>query len=198
MTKYPDLPPERRQQYIDGINRRWKQLHDLEAQWGERAYKYLLLTNSGGAVAILSFLGTDSARHIFWAKAALVCFVLGLIFMGIEIARRVHFTENLYSRYRDDASAFFAGDMDFNALDDADEARSRKPPLLAYVLPYICFFLFIAGAAIAGYALFDAPSPRVTASAAPSGWPSITVPHLAFPAAQEGHATSTAIASEMS
>lgn len=160
MVKYPEMTPEQRQHYAEAVNRRWKQLHEWETNWGERAYKYLLLTNSGGAVAILSFLGTDSARHVALAKFALVCFVLGLILVGVEIARRVHYMENLYARYREGANSFFEGKISFIELYNADEARSRKPPKIAYVLPYICFALFILGCIIAGFALFDAaPAP---------------------------------------
>lgn len=160
MLKYPEMTPEQRQHYAEAVNRRWKQLHDLEENWGERAYKYLLLTNSGGAVAILGFLGTDSARHVALAKFALMCFVLGLILVGVEIARRVHYMENLYGRYRTDANAFFDGKITFKKLHEDDEARSRKPPRIAYVLPYACFVLFILGCLIAGFALFDAaPTP---------------------------------------
>ena len=36
------------------ITQRWVQLYELEKEWGERALKYLLLTNSGGAIATLS------------------------------------------------------------------------------------------------------------------------------------------------
>jgi len=57
------------------INQRWEQLYELEKEWGERALKYLLLTNAGGAIATLSFLGTSPAA-IKMPGAKIACHLL--------------------------------------------------------------------------------------------------------------------------
>ena len=47
----------RLKQQTEYINERWSQLYELEKEWGKEAIKYLMLTNAGGAVATLSFIG---------------------------------------------------------------------------------------------------------------------------------------------
>ncbi len=57
MALYSQLDPATKEVINAQINRRWGQLYELEKEWGEKALKYLFLTNSGGAIATLSFLG---------------------------------------------------------------------------------------------------------------------------------------------
>lgn len=152
--KYSEMTAVHQQQVIDAVNRRWGQLHGLEKEWGERVYKYLLLSNSGGAVAMLSFLGTGKAAHLVASQLALVFFVLGVIVTGCGLARIYHRMDRLFSKYKSDARRFFSDEIDFGEVTRRDEARSDKEPIMAYLLPYLAFFLFIGGCVVAGYGLF--------------------------------------------
>lgn len=135
------------------------QLHGLEKEWGERVYKYLLLSNSGGAVAMLSFLGTGKAAHLMAAQSALVAFVLGVIVTGCGLARIYHQMDRFFAKYKADANQFFADEIEFGEVAKRDEARSGKLPLMAYVLPYAAFALFIGGCVVAAYGLFGKAVP---------------------------------------
>lgn len=157
--KFSQMTEVRQQQVIDAVNRRWGQLHGLEKEWGERVYKYLLLSNSGGAVAMLSFLGTGKAAHLMASQLALVAFVLGVIITGCGLARIYHRMDRLFSKYKDDARQFFADEIEFGEVAKRDEGRSDKEPLMAYVLPYAAFFLFIGGCVVAAYGLFGKAVP---------------------------------------
>lgn len=57
VDKCSDFDPETREYLFEHSKRRWGQLYQLEKEWSERGLNYLMLTNSGGAVAILSFFG---------------------------------------------------------------------------------------------------------------------------------------------
>ena len=59
--------------------------------WVQIATRYFVLSNAGGAVAVLSFLGTrgGSGRFGCFAVASLACFVLGVIATGILIMTKV-------------------------------------------------------------------------------------------------------------
>ncbi len=152
--KFTEMPHELRVEAIELVNRRWGQLHKLEEDWGERVFKYLLATNAGGAVALLSFLGTGKAPNIVWAKISLALFIFGLICVGIALARIYHRMERLYDRYRADASMFFKGEIARGTLVALDEERSRHDSCWAYILPYVCFLSFILGCTVGAYALF--------------------------------------------
>jgi len=52
-TKNPELHKAR----IEYVNRRWRDLYERQLDVGDRVIKYLILINSGGAVAVLSFMG---------------------------------------------------------------------------------------------------------------------------------------------
>lgn len=111
------------------------------------------LTNSGGVVAILTFLGTDNAANVGVAKAALILFVLGVICLGIAIARQYHHMEGMFKGYKADVRQYFAGTVDFSEVHERDRKRYEPTRALDYVLPYACFGCFIAGCAVGGWGL---------------------------------------------
>ena len=55
---------ELKKHQIEYINLRWKQLYDLEKERADQAIKYLFLTNSGGAVTVLSLWGLLTKRAL--------------------------------------------------------------------------------------------------------------------------------------
>ncbi len=60
-----------------------------------------MLTNSGDAVAILSFLGaSDRAFKLVGAKVALAIFVAGIIFVAIAAARTYHRMHGLFEAWK--------------------------------------------------------------------------------------------------
>jgi len=83
MEMFSSTDKELRQQRIDYVNTRWGQLYELQNHWGEKAFRYLLLTNSGGAIATLGFLGaSESTLNITGAKVALFLFIAGIFLVG--------------------------------------------------------------------------------------------------------------------
>src|SRR6266487_3822148 len=73
-------PPS--QQYrFDFITRRWSQLNGLTKEWTDKAISFLMLTNSGGAAAVLSFMGAyDKVREMVGAENC-----IGLFFVGRDL-----------------------------------------------------------------------------------------------------------------
>lgn len=135
------------------INRRWGQLYELEKEWGERALKYLFLTNSGGAIATLSFLGAAKELTGFGTKIALFLFVLGIVFAGISTAKTFHHMSGLLKKYKQDAEDFYADKIAWVTLSDADKKRAVSG-WLDYTIPYLSFLCFIMGSGTGAYALF--------------------------------------------
>jgi hypothetical protein len=82
---------------VGRINERWRQLHALEKEWAERAVQYLFLTNAGGAIATLSFLGaSEKAFNRTGLKWSLALFVAGLILVGFVIAKTYYHMSGLF------------------------------------------------------------------------------------------------------
>lgn len=130
------------------IDERFNQLIALSKDAVERALKYLFLANAGGAAATLSFLGAVNAIRTQWApKVALTFFVLGLILVGVHTAIWVHYSESLYSNFRRDVTQFYQNQITFEAMAADDFKRSQKTKWL-YIVGYLTFGCFIAGAAI--------------------------------------------------
>ena len=51
---------EESEEKVKFIDARWAQLHEIEKESADNIFRYLLLVNSGGAIATLSFLGASS------------------------------------------------------------------------------------------------------------------------------------------
>lgn len=153
MTRYSKLEPPTKEVLNTHINRRWGQLYELEKEWGERALKYLFLTNSGGAIATLSFMGAAKEYNVIGTKVGLFLFVLGIVFAGISTAKSFHYMSRLLKKYKQGVEDFYADKITWAELADADKKRA-VPDFLDYIIPYLSFFCFIAGSGIGAYALF--------------------------------------------
>ena len=133
---------------LDYINERWKQLLRLVEDTELRALKYLTLTNSGGAIAVLSFMGaSESVRNLTGPKIALGFFIVGIILTGVLMAKGVHMMDRLLRNWRNDVKKYFSDEIGWKELIEADERRT-KPDYTAYVLGYSAFACFILGSMI--------------------------------------------------
>ena len=137
---------ELRNHRIEYSKQRWKQLHALEKECAEIAIKYLLLTNSGGAVTVLSFMGaSEKARGSCGAIAALACFVAGVVLVGIFNVIRYYKTANLFKEWRLGSESYFEGKTDWKTLTDDDNKRSYKNWSL-HIVGNLSFVAFVVGA----------------------------------------------------
>lgn len=154
MTFYSKLEPQAREVFNAHINRRWGQLYQLEKEWGERAFKYLFLTNSGGAIATLSFVGAQRDYSAMGMKIALFLFVLGIVLAGVSTAKTFHHMSDLLKKYKSGVNDFYNDKISWSALLDADKQRA-VPDQFDYVIPYSSFLCFVAGSGFGAYSLFS-------------------------------------------
>jgi len=163
MKKFSEVDPTLRQSIIDQINQRWRQLYELEKEWGEKAWKYLFLTNSGGAIAMLSFLSAyKESTHIILLKLALVIFVFGVFLIGIGIARHYHYLASLFLSYKEDANNFLIDKTSWEVLTERDAKRTKATCWSTFwnnFWPYFSFTCFIVGSLLGGMALLSPASP---------------------------------------
>lgn len=136
------------------INQRWGQLYELEKDWGEKALKFLLLTNSGGAIATLSFLGASQvAINSMGAKIALLLFLAGILLVGLSTAKTFHHMSNLFKSWKSDVDKYYEDKITWEHLQNEDKRRA-VPGFWDYALPYMSFTFFIAGCFSGACSLF--------------------------------------------
>ena len=134
------------QQYrFSFISARWSQLNGLTKEWTDKAISFLMLTNSGGAVAVLSFMGaSDKVRGMLGPRIALGRFSFGVICTGILVARQFQPLRGITRRLQKDAEQYLNDQIEWAILTSNDDNRV-KPSFMDYFLGYIPFILFIGG-----------------------------------------------------
>lgn len=154
MALFSKQDPAVRQSLNAHINQRWGQLYELEKEWGERALKYLMLTNSGGAIATMGFLGASPAAiNMLGAKISLFLFVLGVFLVGVSTARIFHQMSRLFSAWKVDVKHYQADKITWEHLQEQDNNRSVDD-FWDYAIPYTSFACFIGGSISGAVSLF--------------------------------------------
>ncbi len=132
------------------MEERPKQLWDLQWKCIDEALRYLFLVNSGGAIAVLTYLGTESTKiHASYAGGALSLFCLGIVLVGVIRISLFHRSRRLFESLRQDLKACAGGAMTVEAASSEDEKRSegRIREILFGHASFICFILgLICGA----------------------------------------------------
>jgi len=151
--KFSQTPGDLKSHNINYINQRLSQLVRLEEEAELRALKYLLLTNSGGAIAVASFLSsvkdeTNGHTGLVWA---LIIFLFGLGLSGVLVAYSFHFMKGLLDNWRKDYKDYFDDKIDWQDLISRDENRWEGQTIYIWIA-YGSFTCFIFGS---GVALFN-------------------------------------------
>jgi hypothetical protein len=153
MPLFSQQDPSTRQALGSHIRQRWAQLYELEKEWAERALKYLLLTNAGGAIATLSFLGAaPGAIGMMGAKIALSLFVLGVVLVGVSTAKTFHHMSSIFETWKTDVESYYADAITWRHLQDEDRKRAVTH-WLDYAIPYASFACFIIGCIAGAWSL---------------------------------------------
>lgn len=154
MTNYSQITAPQREAYLGHINQRWGQLYSLEKEYGDRAFKYLLLVNGGGAIATLGFLGASQvARESCGAKTTLILFVIGIIFVGLSTAKQYYYLSGLFKSWKKDVGQFFTDQLSWELLLKQDEDRVADSKL-DHFLPWFSFACFVVGSTVGGISIF--------------------------------------------
>jgi cytochrome b subunit of formate dehydrogenase len=152
--KFSESPPELRQQRLDYIDKRWKQLAEATVARLDAAVTFLMLTNSGGALATLSFMGAmKTISPLPGASWMLALFLLGVVFVGI--LRTIHYYRMawLFSGWRDDVANAMKDQLSWSELLARDNHRA-KYFVVADIVGWLAFSCFIAGTAIGYVGMF--------------------------------------------
>jgi hypothetical protein len=130
-------------------------LNGLTKEWTDKAISYLMITNAGGAVAVLSFMGaSDTVRKMIGPRIALGCFALGVVCVGILVAKQFHRAERLLAGYKTDSNKYLTDQMEWDTVTSRDEDRF-KPTFWDYSWGYAALILFIGGCLLGAITLFQ-------------------------------------------
>lgn len=146
------MPPEENEA-LNYVEQRWAQLHEIEKESADTIFKYLLLINSGGAIATLSFLGaSENALNIPLVKFALLFFIFGVLLIGTSYIHMFHYRSSLFTNFRKDIIALNKKSLSYSEVLNRDEERAKES-FWHYLFPYSAFVSFIIGCILGGYAL---------------------------------------------
>lgn len=145
MKKFSETEINVRNQHITHINQRWNQLYYLEKESGDKALRYLLLTNSGGAIATLGFLGAfESATDMLGVKLSLFLFIIGIILLGVSVAKQYHHMSKLFNLWMRNTNRYFRDEIDYDSMNKKDDNMAVED-CWDFVIPYSSFACFVLG-----------------------------------------------------
>lgn len=151
---FADMQEPKKNSSLGFLDKRWERLNAwFNAEW-ENAAKYLFLTNAGGAVAVLSFLGASKdLRGNCCLALALLAFAVGVILLGAFRAHLVHKSADTYVGWAKDADLFVTNQLTWEKLIENHERRAAIGAW-GYIFGYASFTCFILGVVCGGFALF--------------------------------------------
>lgn len=125
--KWSEISGEQWDSHNKYIEERWKDLSDYTHEWSKESLKMLFLTNSGGAVAILTFIGTASTvRAEFWPWLMLGFFCFGIILLQIFHGLLYYKVGWMFECFRKDTIRLYADKLEWDEFHDKDDARADK------------------------------------------------------------------------
>ena len=127
MTLWSAIPEPQQKvlhQWADG---RYELLRRMAEDSAVRLVRYLVLTNSGGAISIISFMGaSDSVRDSVYAKFALALFVIGLILIGIAMTQLTISNDKNYTELVKDQERMYRDEISWKQFTENDNSRIKQ------------------------------------------------------------------------
>ena len=107
-----------------------------------------MLTNAGGAIAVLGFMGSsDVVRAMHGPRYALGFFLSGIVLTGILIARGIHYMSRLFHGWLSDTAKYYSDEVGWNEIIESDKTRAETN-IVVYFMGYTAFLCFIIGSVI--------------------------------------------------
>jgi hypothetical protein len=157
MTKlFNQLDDSERPAEVQWVVKRWEQLYALNREATSSVFNFLFLTNTGGAAAVLGFIGASKAATTSLpVTLALLCFALGVILVGVLKSLYFHQTLCLVTGWANDSKSYFASKITEDVLKSNDDRRVNSWQYKAqFIAGYCAFGCFVAGLISAAFGFF--------------------------------------------
>ncbi|MGD9730468.1 MAG: hypothetical protein AB7R40_24200 [Nitrospiraceae bacterium] len=141
-TNHSDMSPERRREVREYVKTRWSELAEFQGNSEQAAITYIFLVNSGGAIAILGFMGaTRTTTPFVNAPAMLFAFALGVVLVGFLRAIVYYRVAYRFHRWRDGVRKFYGNEWSWEWLiaHDEDLGWSFWPADVCGLGSFACF-----------------------------------------------------------
>lgn len=136
----------------ESLVKRWHQLNDLTEKHSDNCIQFLFITNSGGAVACLGFIGARGDAVGKGVYLALCLFAMGVIMNGAMKAFLYHRMDGLLEGWNSDTESFYNSQIELADLHKRDEERVGSNTIET-ILGYVSFACFILGCIAGGISL---------------------------------------------
>ena len=153
--KFTELSEDKKLFTFTRVDEHTKRVQSESLASLEAGINYLFLINAGGAVAVLSFLGAAEKADLRASPlVALAFFAVGVTFVGVIKAFRVHYFGKRSNAWVTESARFFAGEIDWQDLNQ-NYGKATLEPCWPYRVGYLSFACFFIGAFI-GFCLLCA------------------------------------------
>lgn len=147
--RHSDMTDAQKAETKAWIDLRHEQLVARVVEGVDKALDYLLIVNGAAIAGVLSFLGSMAhLRSEAWPKQALLCFVFGIVALGIYHVVRTNYGGWITGGFNADVSKFWRNEIVWNELTARDESRAKKAAPLLYIPSYFSFLSFLVGLVI--------------------------------------------------
>ncbi len=148
------VPLEHRERMLDALRRHGELLREHHKNTAERAERFLLLTNAGGVVTTISFMGAlPELRSSAGAWNVLAAFVVGVVLCGILAAINYHTAMGHFQGWMTDLDRAVKAQIDMEEPAKNLNAAIRRMKYPAPVVGWLAFFAFIIGLGLTFYNL---------------------------------------------
>lgn len=157
--QYSELEPLARSELSSRLYEAGREARELTVSIGQEAVHYLLLTNGGAAIALLTYMGTsDAIRQALPAWWSLGVYLLGILAVGVLLMINFFVTRKLMVELAIDTQRLFKDDITVVAF------QQRRPlikiPKSSDIVGSIALACFIAGSLIALIGLYPVVNAR--------------------------------------
>jgi len=162
---HPNEEKELKKELFELLKSEFRKRNDLLREAGNRAQNFLTLINTGGTLALLSFLGAfpslSNSRISFFSLA---CFVLGVVFNGFVYAIYLHAVHKMAYQVNQLAGEIVEQDT-YNEMREiyANKVEGFNKINLTvdswlFLFGYLSFIFFLLGVGLAFWAVSMMPT----------------------------------------
>ena len=151
--KLSELDGDERDQALAYVRQRWTQYYTASRETRKDGANFIAIMNGGGAATVLAFSGAIFANkpdlaNAWQMKAAIVIFVLGIIFSALAYVVEWIRLGGLFEQWRRDTDRFYKDEITFDRFYEDDIKRSGQNQVIASFLISLAFGCLPIGAAL--------------------------------------------------
>lgn len=156
--RYKDLPPDTGNKLVDLIKDQGRESLEFVTDLDRKLTNTNLLTNGGGAVATLAFIGQQPEG--FLLKISLLCFAVGVVLTGFEIRAMMRYFGDLGFDASRRLRGFLTNDLTVADVATVSKSVGKWPRRVNHWAGVLSQGLFLVGVLIGAMAAFTSVGER--------------------------------------